>query len=154
MEIAPRHFGNREQPQNLEPGLSPRVAVRLTIVALQAGQEGVIFCSGFPLSGFRFRWVWILDFAVWIILFNSSAPTKAMSLLCAKDSASRVKLPDVTTTPPFAPCEAITPNNSRTTITVTLADFQCLHCTKMRSPSFVSTRSIPPSAPSPVSTTA
>jgi hypothetical protein len=37
-----------------------------------------------------------------------------------KERASALNVPEVTTNPPVAPCDAITPNNSRTTLTDTL----------------------------------
>ena len=81
---------------------------------------------------------------------ESALPSiSVIGLHLANSMASFVYSPEQTTMPPDAPSAVITPNSSRTVVTPTLLDFQFLHCTRVRLPSLLSTRSIPPSAPPP-----
>jgi len=55
-----------------------------------------------------------------IMPFSAEPSISSMFFPSTKARASALKVPEVTTNPPVAPCDAITPNNSRTTLTETL----------------------------------
>src|SRR5450759_2856070 len=62
-----------------------------------------------------------------IMAVNSEPSIRSMFLPSAKDFASCVKTPEVTTNPPASPPAAMTPYNSRMVVTPTLNAFHCLH---------------------------
>lgn len=79
--------------------------------------------------------------------WTSSLPlTNHRRFSWAKAIASEVKSPDVTMIILLARLSIITPYISLKTWTPTFLAFQCLHCTRLNSPSLVNQISTPPSA--------
>lgn len=124
MALIPRHLGNSTQPQKFFPEFAPFLATRLTIALPHWGQLGsAVVVEGVDSGTFFLARSTLFEVSpcVFSIIAVSLDPSIS-SIFCplAKDCASEVKIPEVTTNPPAAPFVTITPSSSRTTVTDTL----------------------------------
>ena len=126
--LIPRHFGKAVHPQKAPPAFAPCFAMRFSILPPHRGQvgaaAGVVVCADVcTLAGTRPADTAISGRAARtrsIMALSAGPSMSSMFFPATNEHASALKVPEVTTNPPVAPCDAITPNNSRTTLTETL----------------------------------